>query len=374
VLVFPDIGNQLEAQDPILDGPVYTCVIAIDDDVDPGTYPVTCTNPIIPDRDPQEEPNPDSNCTGGTIVVRPRPPRTVDEDFCASPSAKFAAVCNGGSGGCQVVAPQEARAAWVALLPALLGLLGGRRKAPFGKGGSERSERGIWAPKSPRRCAPSPFCRGGGSFGVALGAALLAALPAEAVTIRIGSATGPPGAIVEIPVMIDTMNEVVAETENVITFFLATPIRETPTGEPDCTVNPATQSDGVFAFEDDFKVRAQIFPAPEATEPFDDGVVLYTCRVAIPFTQGAGVFSLGCPEAIALDFAASPKPTTCAGGRVRISGAPLPTPTVTPTPRPGGGGGGGGGCQVSAPAVHHEGWLLVLAALALLVRRLRHRG
>jgi len=138
--------TSFENDDPIADGSVlYTCTIAIDEDVAAGTYPLTCSEAFAEGPDGEEL---DTECIDGDLVVGVQP--TVTNTPTVTPSVTNTP--DGGptatatptppppptatntrrppsqeDDGCQIVAPSTSHSGWLLFAPAAL-LLWVRRR------------------------------------------------------------------------------------------------------------------------------------------------------------------------------------------------------------------------------------------------------
>jgi hypothetical protein len=155
------------------------------------------------------------------------------------------------------------------------------------------------------------------------------------VVIAGGTSTGAPGAPVSFPVVLDTGGASVGSTQNDLTFDpLHTPIRALPSGDPDCTVNPAIGAPiSDFSFEPSgctgaacTGVSAIVF---SLLTPIPDGV-LYTCTVDIATDAPPATYPMVIGNATSASPVGDSLPTSGSDGAVVVtSTAPIP---VIPSP------------------------------------------
>jgi hypothetical protein len=188
----------------------------------------------------------------------------------------------------------------------------------------------------------------------------------------------------------------VAGTENTITYSggIGAAIRiKAEDGNPACEVNPAIDKDATaFAFqpvgcegEECTSVKALVLSLTNV-DPIPDGSVLYTCVIEITETAADGEsYDLTCSDAGASTPNGMSLVTECTNGSISVG-------LVTPTPTPTGDGGtpthtGGAtathtrptvipptafcddGCAITPASESQAGWLLLLPAALLWLRR-----
>jgi hypothetical protein len=182
------------------------------------------------------------------------------------------------------------------------------------------------------------------------------------VVIAGGTSAGAPGATVSFAVRLQTGGLEVGSTQNDLTFDpLHTPIRALPSGDPDCTVNPAIGAPiSDFSFEPSgcsgaacTAVGAIVF---SLLTPIPDGV-LYTCTVDIATDAPRGSY----PMLIGAATAASPigdaLPTSGSDGAVIVI-VPAAVPVIA---------------SPASPAGLAMIGVLGIAAAGLVVRKSRRR-
>jgi MYXO-CTERM domain-containing protein len=179
------------------------------------------------------------------------------------------------------------------------------------------------------------------------GAVLMLAAQAHAVVINVGDAQGAAGSVVSVSISLESEGDVVAGTENVITFPTGARIAALANGTPDCTVNEAIMKNLSDAFQPpDCEGTActgykGIIISLENTDEIPDGSTLYTCNVQID-AAATGTLALACSDPGASDPDGNALDTTCTDGEITVGGAgPTDTPTTgggataTPTPTTG---------------------------------------
>lgn len=119
-------------------------------------------------------------------------------------------------------------------------------------------------------------------------------------SIDVGSATGAPGEQVSFDVTLNAGSAVVAAAQNDLAFdSINTPIAATPSGAPDCAVNPSINKESTaFVFRpigcsgtSCTMIRAIVISFFNA-DPIPDGSVLYTCKVDISPSAMAATYPL----------------------------------------------------------------------------------
>jgi hypothetical protein len=162
---------------------------------------------------------------------------------------------------------------------------------------------------------------------------LLAVLPGGAgavVVIDVGTARGDLGTVVSVEVVLNTDEDDVAATENVVAWL--PPLRLLS-----CTRNPQTQRSGFFSLlpgncdplANCTSLKAIMLSFnPVPTIP--DGTVLYRCDVAIEAGASEGSYPLSCSRPAAGTAEGKPIETRCDDGSVEVN---APAPTATPDPR-----------------------------------------
>lgn len=166
--------------------------------------------------------------------------------------------------------------------------------------------------------------------------------PVSTVGLAIGSATGHPGEIVQIPVRLDAGSEAVAgATLDLLAPNGGVEFLITGAGRPDCTVNPAIDKPSTdFAFlpigcvtpATCAGVRAIVLSFYDVS-PIPDGVALFTCRLRVT-AQAAGIAPVVCANAatgsVPRGGSSEELPTKCTGGGVLVT-LPTATPTASPS-------------------------------------------
>jgi len=233
-------------------------------------------------------------------------------------------------------------------------------------------------------------------------AALLGAAGAPAalaVSIDVGSASGPPGQTVTFKVTLNEMGQAVGGVRNTITVDPETPLLK-------CTANPNLNSffgaslfpEGCTAVTNCTSVSVAVISSSQ--NGFRDKVTLYTCQVAISEDAALGnVYPLvisdldvsspepvHIPDATGTDGSIEVALPTATPTETETPLTPVPTPTVTrtrkptrtptdtpsatipPTQR-----GANDSCQIVAPAYNRPPWLLLLPVAVLWGFRRRRR-
>lgn len=167
------------------------------------------------------------------------------------------------------------------------------------------------------------------------GAVLMLAAQAHAAVIHVGSASGAAGSTVDLSVSLttDAEAEMVAGTQNDISFQAGARVAARANGRPDCAVNVAIDKGATtFAFQPSMctgdactGVRALVLSF-DNTDAIPTGSVLYTCKVAIA-ASASGSLPLTCSNSGASDPDGNALTTTCTNGTVTVPGGPTPTPT-----------------------------------------------
>jgi hypothetical protein len=164
-------------------------------------------------------------------------------------------------------------------------------------------------------------------------------LPKRAV-LRIGSAEGLPGEMVNIDMIVETtIAAQVIGGFNFIEFDPMTPVLVGGNGEPVCVANSTVGQPASFDFSPAGCTPAMNCNAVYAdvgsdTDPraFPSGSVMYSCTVAISPSAQPGSYLLFCYGLWVIDYESGFINSHCETGEIRVL-AP-PTPTYTPTPSP----------------------------------------
>lgn len=166
------------------------------------------------------------------------------------------------------------------------------------------------------------------------GVVTAAEAPHPVAEVRIGSATGMPGAIVPVELRLAVLDEAaaLAGVQADFTFEPATPVAARNNGTPDCVLGAAI-SQGVesFAFQpqgctpgvDCSGVRAIVLSLSD-DEPIPDGALLYTCNIAIGAAAAAGAYPLVAGPMLGSDLAAGPLLVLGIDGAVIVAEPPAP--------------------------------------------------
>jgi len=216
----------------------------------------------------------------------------------------------------------------------------------------------------------------GSGLGVALGAILIpGAVFAQNTTILVGSASGSPGEVVKIEVVLGTDMDI-SDVTLVVDYDSPIAVQADSSNRPDCTVNPAiNKPNSQFVFMplgcatsgDCTSVDVGI-TSLSSSDPIPNNSVLYTCQVGIAANAAPGNYELRCGEAMARPPSGSYMPVSCEDGLIAVQGG---GPTVTPTRTPAPMRADDDGCQIH-PAPHGPwGWSILAGAVVLLVRRRR---
>ncbi len=186
----------------------------------------------------------------------------------------------------------------------------------------------------------------------AASAALLLAASAQAVVeISGGENTGAPGETVAVDVSLTADPDIVAGTENVIGFNPTDiAVAAKANGKPNCTVNPDIDKGGTaFAFQPSactgtacVGVKALVL-ALDNVSPIPNGVVMYTCQVAIAAGATAGDKTLSITSPGASDPDGVAIPATASDGRVIVTGGASDADIIV------GDGSGAAGATVQVP-------------------------
>jgi len=236
-----------------------------------------------------------------------------------------------------------------------------------------------------------------GMIGMCAAGLLLASAAHGVVQIGTGTASGSPGSQVDVPVTIQRNGATVAVfgfqllAGTQLEAALEPVIKSGTEDEIDCTANSAVTlpadsvPKGIFKdAEDKIVMSFGDTNASNGIDNFDvDGTVAF-CKFKIKDSATPGEVALLCNPApgtaSSSDNEGNEPETECVDGLVTIEEAPpSPTPTETPeeptaTPtRLPGGDEDDDGCQVVAPQQAHAGWLLLIPAALLVLRRRRAR-
>jgi hypothetical protein len=205
-----------------------------------------------------------------------------------------------------------------------------------------------------------------------------------AQTISVQSLAAEPGSEVELAVVFQSGGAEIVATENQIAFdSVNTPVGVKADGTPDCTVHPALDRGGAFAFlpsgcvgTNCADIQALIID-PSNMGPIPDGV-LYSCQVAVSLYATEGRYSIVVTDAGASDEEGNMIEVEGRNGEIVVEIAPdaSPVPTRTRTPTrgvptetphspeektgvaEGGGGSSSGGCTMArVPPVSLGRWL-----------------
>jgi hypothetical protein len=187
--------------------------------------------------------------------------------------------------------------------------------------------------RAPLASCPQADSDGSGAVNVAdlvaaAGASATTANPRGAagpVTITVGNTIGAPGATVSFDVSLDSAGQSVAGAQNDIAYDPLTPIAETLSGDPDCTVNPATGKDLFLSFLpagctygiDCTSIRAIVISLVDV-DPIPDGA-LYSCKVKIDAAAPGGLHPLDNSNADSSDPGANELTTDAVDGVVSVS-------------------------------------------------------
>jgi hypothetical protein len=159
-------------------------------------------------------------------------------------------------------------------------------------------------------------------------------------SVDVGSASGAAGQQVMFSVSLSTAGATVAGVQDDIAFdSLNTPIAATPTGRPDCAVNPSIGKEATtFAFQPPgcsgaacTAFRALVLSFSNV-DPIPDGSVLYTCKVNISPGAAAGSYPLAVSNVGMSTPDGQAIVSTGTDGAIIVTGGPSPTPTATPAP------------------------------------------
>jgi hypothetical protein len=153
-----------------------------------------------------------------------------------------------------------------------------------------------------------------------------------------------------------------------------------------CSVNREIEREGTRFAVTERSVRALVFSFEDYT-PIADGVVLYTCEVAIAPRAAIGDHAIDCAGMIASNGRGTRQPVACRDGVLTVTAAASPTPSQSPppiqsTPSPTGvtnadGSGlpaevassASGGCTLVEPSSARFSWFLLIGATALMQLR-----
>jgi hypothetical protein len=160
--------------------------------------------------------------------------------------------------------------------------------------------------------------------------------------LSIGHASGAPGAIVAIDVVLtyEDVPEIVA-TQNDLTLDLRDIALVDGEHGVDCAANPDIHKEyTVFAvapvecgIDAHCEHLRAIVLSLENVDAIPSGSVLYTCRIHIsPGASPGLVFDVPCSNAHASDARGGSVALACADGAIAIAAEPIPTPTPSPSP------------------------------------------
>ncbi|MBI1814407.1 MAG: hypothetical protein HYR72_05475 [Deltaproteobacteria bacterium] len=163
---------------------------------------------------------------------------------------------------------------------------------------------------------------------------------AQTVIVKIGSATGSPGDVVNVAVSLETGGRTVVATQNDIVFDPHILIASTPGGRPDCRVNPDIDKIAAAGFQplqctpglDCSSAQVIIFTVN--VDPIPDGSELYTCTIRLAADLPLGTYPLHNADVRASDPKGAALPATGTDGGVRVVPRPTVTLTVKPTASP----------------------------------------
>ena len=172
--------------------------------------------------------------------------------------------------------------------------------------------------------------------GLTAGAVLMLAAQAHAaVVIQVGTGNGAAGTDVTVDVTVSTGTDMVAGTQNDITFPTGARIAANTDGTPACTINPAiSKPQSTFGFLPagcsgtactGMRSLVLSFAAPMA---IPDGSRLYTCTFSVDATA-TGTLALACAMPGASNLTGGALTTTCTDGSIVVGGGGGPTPTPT---------------------------------------------
>lgn len=192
--------------------------------------------------------------------------------------------------------------------------------------GSATVDEVVAATAAKCRCAPSRQA----------GLAAAVGIP----SVDVGSASGAAGQQVMFAVSLSTAGAIVAGVQDDIAFdSINTPVAATPTGRPDCAVNPSIGKQATaFAFQPPgcsgaacTAFRAIVISFSNV-DPIPDGSVMYTCKVDIAAGAAAGTYPLTVSNVGMSTPDGQPIVSTGTSGEIIVGGGPSPTPTATPAP------------------------------------------
>ncbi len=224
----------------------------------------------------------------------------------------------------------------------------------------------------------------------------------------VGDATGVPGGTAQVDITLELIDSAaaVAGTENVLSFSPEAAI-------VGCEFNPdimreasavSFQPSGCDEAAGGCESLKALVLSFSNLDPLPDGVVLYTCDVALAGGTAAatvsgvtGDFPITCSETAGSDPEGNPLTMECVDGTVTIEDEPTPMPTATETPTPEDptptstpdeptatpeatatntrppGGFDDDSCAIVAPEASSSGWMLLMPMAALLWLRRRTR-
>lgn len=169
---------------------------------------------------------------------------------------------------------------------------------------------------------------------LAAGLILLSAASVSAQSVTIGSASGvPPGSTVTIPVTLQTPGspyDFAAVGLRISYDPINTPIAATAQNTPDCTVNPAIDKLGSFAFwpvgcsgNACLQVRAMIHfrPSEGSATAIPNGSQLFTCKVKVAAGAPGGAYPLIASFTEGSTDASIAIETNAVDGQITVSGS-----------------------------------------------------
>lgn len=173
------------------------------------------------------------------------------------------------------------------------------------------------------------------------GTATRTATPGPPV-LHVSTVSGQPGDRVELVVTLETNGNVVAGTQNDLTFDpLRIPVAAHLDGDPDCTINAALGANSLMGFRPPdcsgvacTGIRVLVFPSASPLV-IPDGAEVYRCTVSIAADAPAGTYPLTVSGVVMPD----PEGGSILGaagtnGAVVVEAAASGTPTVRPSPTP----------------------------------------
>jgi YVTN family beta-propeller protein len=159
----------------------------------------------------------------------------------------------------------------------------------------------------------------------------------EEVLVRAGSTTVRPGDIALLQITLETNGNLPARVENLLRIQPPVYFRSA-SGSIDCVRNATIgKNRTVFVGQParcsprSCEALRVTVDASDNTEPIDDGSLLYSCRVDVPFDAPQGTYLIEVLAASSTDPEGSNLPTLGRNGAIIVDGPPRPTPTRLPT-------------------------------------------